>query len=53
MEKGIWFRSIENVVQEIKVLNKEYGVNYLVMDDEMFTFPKKRVFEFLLYARTE
>jgi radical SAM superfamily enzyme YgiQ (UPF0313 family) len=46
MEHGIRFRSIDNVVEEIKVLNKTYGVNYLEMYDELFVVPKSRVFEF-------
>lgn len=46
MEKGIRFRSIENVVEEMKVLRKQYGVNYFFMQDELFVASKKRMFEF-------
>jgi anaerobic magnesium-protoporphyrin IX monomethyl ester cyclase len=46
MEKGIRFRSIKNVVEEIAILNDKYGVNYFFMNDELFVYPKKRVFEF-------
>lgn len=46
MEKGIRFRSIENVIKEIKILNQKYGVNYFSMYDELFNFPKKRTLEF-------
>jgi anaerobic magnesium-protoporphyrin IX monomethyl ester cyclase len=46
MEKGIRFRSIRNVVEEILTLNERYGVNYFFMNDELFVYPKKRVFEF-------
>jgi len=46
MEKGIRFRSIKNVVEEIRVLNERYGVTYVMMNDELFVYPKKRIFEF-------
>lgn len=46
LEKGIRFRSIKNVIEEIEVLKENYGVNYFVMYDELFIFSKKRVFEF-------
>lgn len=46
MEKGIRFRSIENVVEEIKILSKKYGVNYFHPQDELFIAGKKRIFEF-------
>ena len=45
MEKGIRFRSIENVVEEMKILKEKYGVNYFLTYDELFTFSKKRIFE--------
>jgi len=46
MEKGIRFRSIKNVVDEIKILNDRYGVNYFIMFDELFVSKKARAFEF-------
>ena len=46
MEKGIRFRSIENVVEEMRILNNNYGVNYFHMQDELFIASKKRIFEF-------
>ena len=46
MEKGIRFRSIDNVVEEIDILKKNYGVNYFHMLDELFIASKKRIFEF-------
>ncbi len=45
MENGIRFRSVENVVEEMKVLNKTYGVNYFHPQDELFIASKKRAFE--------
>jgi radical SAM superfamily enzyme YgiQ (UPF0313 family) len=45
MEKGIRFRTVENVVEEMKVLNKRYGVNYFHPQDELFIASKKRAFE--------
>lgn len=46
MEKGIRFRSVKNVIQEITLLNEQYGINYFLMNDELFVYPKKRIFEF-------
>ena len=46
MERGIRFRSVKNVIREIRILNEQYGVNYFLMNDELFVYPKKRVFEF-------
>ena len=46
MEKGIRFRSVENVIEEIKILKEKYGVTYFQFLDELFNFPKKRIFEF-------
>jgi len=46
MEKGIRFRSIENVVEEMKLLNKTYGINYFFTQDELFVASKKRMSEF-------
>ena len=46
MEWGIRFRSAENVIKEMKLLNDKYGINCFFMDDELFNFPKKRIFEF-------
>lgn len=46
MEKGIRFRSVKNVVDEMKYLNENYAINYFVMDDELFVSKKERVYEF-------
>jgi radical SAM superfamily enzyme YgiQ (UPF0313 family) len=46
MEKGIRFRSVENVIDEMKILKERYGVNYFLLYDEMFIFSKKRLYEF-------
>jgi len=46
MEQGIRFRSIKNVIKEIRFLNNRYGVNYFFINDELFVFSKKRVLEF-------
>jgi radical SAM superfamily enzyme YgiQ (UPF0313 family) len=46
MEKGIRFRSIKNVVDEIRLLHDKFNVTYVMMNDELFVYPKKRVFEF-------
>ena len=46
MEKGIRFRSVENVVEEIKILKDRYGVNCYFMNDELFIASKSRMLEF-------
>jgi len=46
MEGGIRFRSMDNIIEEINILNKKYGVTYFQMHDELFNYPKKRIFEF-------
>jgi len=46
MEKGIRLRSINNVIEEMKILNKDYGVNYFGIEDDLFIISKKRVYEF-------
>jgi len=46
MEKGIRFRSIERVVEEMKILHESYGVSYFIIQDELFVASKNRIFEF-------
>lgn len=46
MEKGIRFRSVKNVAEEIIFLKENYGVTFFYMLDELFTYPRKRMFEF-------
>lgn len=46
MEKGIRFRSVENVIEEIKILKERYGVTHFEILDELFVASKKRVFDF-------
>lgn len=53
MEKGIRLRSIDNVVNEIQVLSDKYGINYFVMQDELFVTSKKRVIEFATALKTK
>jgi anaerobic magnesium-protoporphyrin IX monomethyl ester cyclase len=45
LEKGIRFRSAENVVEEIKKYKRDYGITYLVFLDELLMFSEKRVHE--------
>ena len=40
-------RSVENVIAEITLLNKKYGVNLIIFEDDMFTIPRGRVIELL------
>ncbi|MFA5557897.1 MAG: radical SAM protein [Methanofastidiosum sp.] len=46
MESGIRARSIDNVITEMKTLNKEHSMNYFFFLDELFLFSERRVFEF-------
>lgn len=46
MEKGIRFRKLEKVIEEIKLIKERYGVTFFMFVDELFVFPRKRVFEF-------
>ena len=46
IEKGLRLRSIPNVVDEIKILNERYGINYFLFADEFFALSKKRIREF-------
>ncbi|MBI2062318.1 MAG: B12-binding domain-containing radical SAM protein, partial [Candidatus Yanofskybacteria bacterium] len=46
IEKGIRFRKLEKVIEEMKILKEKYGVNYFHIQDELFDFPKKRILEF-------
>ena len=46
MEEGIRFRSVENIIKEMKFLKENYGVTYFQIADELFIFSKKRIFDF-------
>lgn len=39
------FRSVENIIKEIKFLKKRYGINYIMFWDELCLFSKKRANE--------
>ncbi|MCX8130708.1 MAG: B12-binding domain-containing radical SAM protein [Clostridia bacterium] len=46
MEKGIRVRSVENLIEEMKLLNTRYGVTYFNTQDELFILSRKRMMEF-------
>lgn len=46
MEKGLRVRSIKNIIEELKILHKEYGINCYFFQDELFVLNKKRLLEF-------
>ena len=46
MERALRFRSVENIIEEIKILNSKYGITYFTTYDELFIFSKQRVFDF-------
>jgi anaerobic magnesium-protoporphyrin IX monomethyl ester cyclase len=42
--KGQWtYRGAENVVDEIEMLNGEYGVDFIIITDDIFTVNQRRV----------
>lgn len=43
---NVTYRSVDNVVSEIKHLMAQYGVNGIMFSDELFVIDKKRVYEF-------
>ncbi len=45
IEKGIRLRSIESIIEEMKVLNNDFGITYFSLSDELFIFSKKRIKE--------
>jgi len=46
MERGIRFRSVGNVIEEMEILKERYGVNCLFMNDELFAASKSRMRDF-------
>jgi len=46
LEKGIRFRSIEAVIDELKRYIKDYHITFITFWDELFMFSEKRVTEF-------
>ena len=51
MEKGIRQRSVENIVQEMKLLNETYGITYFFFIDELFVSSKAKVKKFAAALR--
>ena len=47
MEKGIRFRSIKNLMEEMSILYHKYGVTYFIFQDELFIANIKRLREFV------
>ncbi|MDD5032406.1 MAG: radical SAM protein, partial [Patescibacteria group bacterium] len=46
MEKGIRIRSIANIIEEMKILEKGYGINCYFFEDELFVLSKQRLKDF-------
>jgi radical SAM superfamily enzyme YgiQ (UPF0313 family) len=46
MEKKVRMRTIDNVIDELKILVGDYGIKYFQIFDEMFILNKRRLFEF-------
>lgn len=45
LEKGIRFRSVDNIIDELKRYIRDYRVNFVVFWDDLFMFSEKRVAE--------
>jgi uncharacterized radical SAM superfamily protein len=50
--RSMRFRTTENVISEIKQLNNQYGINFLVIEDDLFTADKKLCLDFLRSIKT-
>ncbi len=48
---GMSYRSVENIVDELEHLNREYGLIYFSIRDDNFTLKKKRVIDFCKLMR--
>lgn len=46
MERGIRWRSMDTIIEEMKILMSKYGVTYFMLADELTFFNKNRVFKF-------
>lgn len=46
MEKGMRLRSIQNIVQEMRLLQENYGISYFFFLDELFVSSKAKVKSF-------
>ncbi|GAI54978.1 unnamed protein product, partial [marine sediment metagenome] len=42
----MYFRSVENIIEEIKYLTKYFGIKEISLSDDTFTISKKRIMEF-------
>jgi len=45
-KKKVTYRSPENIIEELKYINKKFGIIYFSIRDDNFTLSKKRVMEF-------
>lgn len=43
---NVTYRAVDNVIEEIKTLKENYGVDGIMFADELFIIDKKRVYEF-------
>lgn len=43
--RKVRFRSPKNIVDELKILNKKYGISNFIISDDTFTFDKKRTID--------
>ncbi len=46
IEKGLRIRDLNEVIKEMKYLIETYGTTFFQLQDELFVFPRNRVFEF-------
>ncbi len=46
IEAGLRIRDLKEVIKEMKYLIETYGTTFFQLQDELFVFPRERVFEF-------
>jgi anaerobic magnesium-protoporphyrin IX monomethyl ester cyclase len=44
--RRLFFRSVDNIIEEIKLLVKDFGIKEISISDDTFTISKERVMEF-------
>lgn len=44
-QREIRYRSVENIIRELKILKNKYNIDYFIINDDTFTIKKERVME--------
>ena len=46
LDKGFRPRSVENIIEEINLLKRDYGITYIIFQDELLMSSKERMIDF-------